>query len=49
VVGAVPHRPYLAFTAETFATLVRPGGLVADIKGMWRHIALPEGLGRWQL
>jgi UDP-N-acetyl-D-galactosamine dehydrogenase len=49
VIGAVPHRPYLAFTAETFATLVRPGGLVADIKGMWRHIALPEGLARWQL
>ena len=27
----------------------RPGGLVADIKGMWRATVLPEGLGRWQL
>lgn len=49
VVGAVPHRPYVGFTAETFATLVRPGGLVADIKGMWRSLDLPDGLRRWQL
>ncbi|MDR3441053.1 nucleotide sugar dehydrogenase [Telmatospirillum sp.] len=49
IVGAVPHRPYAAFTAGTFAALVRPGGLIADIKGMWRHLTLPEGLRRWQL
>ncbi len=49
VVGAVPHRPYVDFTAETFASLVRPGGLVADIKGMWRTLTLPDGLRRWQL
>ncbi|PKU23533.1 nucleotide sugar dehydrogenase [Telmatospirillum siberiense] len=49
VIGAVPHRPYVEFTEETFATLVRPGGLVADIKGMWRSITLPDGLRRWQL
>jgi UDP-N-acetyl-D-galactosamine dehydrogenase len=47
VVGAVPHRAYVAFSAETFAALVRPGGLVADIKGMWRDLALP--FARWQL
>ncbi|MTJ82236.1 MAG: nucleotide sugar dehydrogenase [Telmatospirillum sp.] len=49
VVGAVPHRPYAAFTAETVAALVRADGLVADIKGMWRHLTLPAGLKRWQL
>jgi UDP-N-acetyl-D-galactosamine dehydrogenase len=49
LVGAVPHRPYLDFTAETFTALVRPEGLVADIKGMWRRIELPAGLRRWQL
>jgi hypothetical protein len=27
---------------------LRPGGLVADVKGMWRGLALPPGLRRWQ-
>jgi UDP-N-acetyl-D-galactosamine dehydrogenase len=45
LVGAVPHAAYRAFT---FAGVVKPGGLVADIKGMWRDVALPEGLRRWQ-
>ncbi|MFD2232442.1 nucleotide sugar dehydrogenase [Phaeospirillum tilakii] len=49
VVGAVPHAPYAAFTAEAFAALLAPGGLVADIKGMWRGVALPPGLRGWQL
>ncbi len=49
VVGAVPHRPYTEFTPETFAALLRPGGLVADIKGIWRGLALPDGLRLWQL
>ena len=49
LVGAVPHRAYRNFTPATFAELLAPGGLVADIKGMWRDIALPEGLRRWQL
>ena len=49
VVGAVAHSSYRAFTSETFARLLRPGGLVADIKGMWRDIPLPDGLRRWQL
>jgi hypothetical protein len=29
--------------------LTRPGGLVADIKGVWRHLDLPAGLLRWEL
>jgi len=49
IVGAVPHAPYAALTAADFARLVRRGGLVADIKGMWRTADLPEGLRRWQL
>jgi len=49
VVGAVPHAPYLEFTAETFRELLKAGGLVADVKGMWRTLALPDGLRRWQL
>jgi len=49
LIGAVAHREYCAFVAEDFARLVRPGGVVADIKGMWRDVALPEGLRRWHL
>jgi UDP-N-acetyl-D-galactosamine dehydrogenase len=49
LIGAVAHDRYRDFTAADFARLVRPGGLVADIKGMWRATALPDGLGRWQL
>jgi UDP-N-acetyl-D-galactosamine dehydrogenase len=45
LVGAVPHAAYREFA---FAGVVKPGGLVADIKGMWRDTALPEGLRRWQ-
>ena len=49
LIGAVAHREYRAFVPEDFARLVRPGGVVADIKGMWRDVVLPEGLRRWQL
>ena len=49
VVGAVAHASYQAFTGETFSRLLRAGGLVADIKGVWRHVELPDGLGRWRL
>jgi len=49
VVGAVPHREYCEFEAATFAKLVRPGGLVADIKGMWRRAELPDGIRYWSL
>lgn len=49
VVGAVAHRAYRAFTPRTLAELVRPGGLVADVKGIWRDVAIPEGRHLWQL
>ena len=29
--------------------LVSDGGLVADIKGIWRHRGLPENLRYWSL
>ena len=49
LVGAVPHREYCEFEAASFARLVRPGGLVADIKGMWRQAELPTGMRYWCL
>lgn len=49
VVGAVPHRLYAEFTTADFHRLLTPGGLLADIKGMWRGRALPPGIERWEL
>jgi UDP-N-acetyl-D-glucosamine/UDP-N-acetyl-D-galactosamine dehydrogenase len=49
IIGAVPHAPYLGFTAETFSVLVREGGLVADVKGMWRGMDVPATLRLWRL
>jgi len=49
VIGAVAHRLYAGFSGETLARLLTPTGLVADIKGIWREIALPDGLRRWEL
>jgi len=49
VVGAVAHDAYRALDADRLARLLAPGGLVADIKGLWRDVTLPEGLRRWRL
>ncbi len=49
LVGAVAHDEYRDFTTATFARLGAPGALVADVKGIWRQVALPEGMRRWDL
>lgn len=49
LVGAVPHDSYKGFTTDVFQRLVAPGGVIADIKGMWRQMAVPQGLRVWQL
>lgn len=49
VVGAVQHAEYAQFSAGELAQLVAVDGVVADIKGMWRSLVLPEGIRRWQL
>jgi UDP-N-acetyl-D-glucosamine/UDP-N-acetyl-D-galactosamine dehydrogenase len=49
VIGAVPHEAYRNLTADEVVAMVKPGGLIADIKGMWRKMDLPDGYHRWQL
>ncbi len=49
VIGAVSHEAYANFTSETFESLLERGGVVADVKGMWRDLTLPAGFRRWQL
>jgi UDP-N-acetyl-D-glucosamine/UDP-N-acetyl-D-galactosamine dehydrogenase len=48
VICAVPHDTYREFDAARLGALVKPGGLVADLKGVWRTLQLPPGLRRWQ-
>lgn len=49
VVGAVPHDAYAKLGATDFAAILKDGGLVADIKGMWRSTVLPDHYRRWSL
>ena len=49
LVGAVSHAEYAKFGNEDFTRLVKAGGLIADIKGMWRGKQVPAGLERWSL
>ncbi len=49
VVGAVGHDRYSTIDAAQIAGLLKDGGLLVDIAGMWRDLALPAGLRRWQL
>lgn len=49
VLGAVPHEVYRSLSPSQLAALVKPDGLVADLKGMWRGLDLPAGLKRWVL
>ena len=49
VIGAVAHDAYRGLGAADLARLLRKDGLVADIKGIWRGLALPDGLKRWAL
>ncbi|MCR9221676.1 MAG: nucleotide sugar dehydrogenase [Alphaproteobacteria bacterium] len=46
VVGAVPHS---GFAELPLRGLLKPGGLVADVKGIWRKRSIPEGLRYWTL
>jgi len=49
VVGAVAHQEYRSLDAATLARLVRPGGLIADVKGLWRGVAMPGAIRYWAL
>ena len=46
VFAAVPHAAYRAMDTDTIAALTAPGGLVADLKGIWRDRLPADG---WSL
>lgn len=49
VIGAVAHSEYKKLSLTDFQTLLRPNGLVADIKNLWRTFEFPEGTAYWTL
>lgn len=49
VVAAVPHATYREMPVEALVALTTATGLIADIKGIWRSVAFPSSLTRWQL
>ncbi|MCL6739904.1 nucleotide sugar dehydrogenase [Sphingomonas sp. RB56-2] len=49
IVAAVRHAGFEEMSADAVAGMVAEGGLVADLKGMWRKLALPPGVQRWSL
>jgi UDP-N-acetyl-D-galactosamine dehydrogenase len=49
VVGAVAHDPYAAFSAVNLEALLKPKGLIADIKNMWATHQFSQGIDYWTL
>ena len=49
VIGAVAHDAYRDLGPDALAALLKPGGLLADIKGIWRGQPLPDGVRHWRL
>jgi len=49
VIGAVAHDQYQELSAERLGALMPDGGILADIKGMWRGLTLGPEIRRWQL
>ncbi|MBI2585949.1 MAG: nucleotide sugar dehydrogenase, partial [Rhodospirillales bacterium] len=46
---AVPHAVYIAFSGNTLTSLVKPGGMIVDLKGMWRHVHIGGDVRRFEI
>jgi UDP-N-acetyl-D-galactosamine dehydrogenase len=49
VVGAVAHGEYRNLSDEDLEKLIDDGGMLADLKGMWRDRRLSPAISRWSL
>jgi len=49
IVGAVAHSVYTELSDVALESMIKPGGLIADVKGIWRGRELSEATKRWQL
>ena len=46
VVCAVPHDEYRGLDAQVLEAMVNTGGLVVDLKGIWRNLTVSPGIER---
>ncbi len=49
LLAVVPHAPYLEIGMTEMVRMLKPGGLVADLKGIWRSVELPDTYSHWEL
>ncbi len=49
VICAVPHARYLSLDASTLAGFLKPGGMIADIRGIWRNMEFAKNVNYWHL
>ncbi len=49
VIGVVSHDEYKNIAGADFERLLETGGLIADVKAMWRDLDKPKHLRKWQL
>ncbi|MEE8295717.1 MAG: nucleotide sugar dehydrogenase [Sphingomonadales bacterium] len=49
VLGIVAHTSYATMTVDDFRGILKPGGLIADVKGQWRDLHLEGEFERWTL
>jgi len=47
--GAVPHAIYIAFSGNTVTSLVKPCGMIVNLKGMWRHAHIGADVNRLEI
>lgn len=49
VMGVVSHDEYTEIPGSEFERLLETGGLIADVKAMWRNLDKQKHLRKWQL
>ena len=49
IIGAVAHKDFFNFDSITFQKILKPQGLIADIKQIWKPSQLPDGANYWKL
>lgn len=49
LVGAVPHESYKHFNSGVFKQILRKGGLIADLKKLWRSEDIGDTFQYWTL
>lgn len=49
IIGTVPHQQYIKFTKRDFEEILKPNGLIADIKKIWNMHNIPKEMHYWIL